>query len=315
MADLTREELLELLRKKEEEEAKQSPHTFDEPKQCIYKPIRGTQKECKSKATTPFGFCKKHSRTTQARKIKKEMEEAQKAEETTPPPDSTEEPATESVTSPPESSPESAPESPIVSTPESTPESPPESTEESEVLLVATEPVEKVVAEIETTLTKSSKDSRRSKIPRPKSSRRSKPLKSSKKSSKVRRKYIRANIWGRYEDPDSHICFDPKTRVAYGVQAKNGEVVALSPHHIAICEKNGWEYNAPYDDESSDSDESDFSGEEVEDVESESESEHSTETDSDFSEEGSEESSDGDSEEDSGSDEGSEEDYSDDDFY
>ena len=187
MTDLTslpKEELIKMLENQ----------TPVESKNCIYKPIRGSQKECTSKAVTLHGFCKKHSRTVQARKLQKYVEERSEADVR---------PSESSV---------------------------------KEVKDVESNPGPEPEESIDDTIHKI-------------------------QPQKIRKKRITANMWGRFEDPDTHICFDSKTHQAYGVQAKDGSVRALSEHHIAICEKNGWNYLSPYLD--TDDSDSDFSHEEI----------------------------------------------------
>lgn len=58
------------------------------------------------------------------------------------------------------------------------------------------------------------------------------------------KKKITPNTWGRFEDPDTNIVFDPKTKMAYGVQDHvTGKVVSLSKRHIALCDKYKWKYH------------------------------------------------------------------------
>jgi hypothetical protein len=60
----------------------------------------------------------------------------------------------------------------------------------------------------------------------------------------VKRK-ISQNKWGRYEDEETSILFDPKTKAAYGIQdRKSGKVLPLNEKAIAICEKYKWKYFA-----------------------------------------------------------------------
>jgi hypothetical protein len=219
MSELTKEELLALLRKKEEEEPSNSDN-------CIYKPIRGNQIRCHSKATTPYGFCTKHSNTVQARKIKAKWEAEQQE-----PPKPVEEPVIEEPPKPVEEVPVEEPQTPV---------------EEPDI---EEEPEEEIVL----------------KKPSPKPVRKQKPVR------KPVKRVITKNEFGRYEDPVTHIVFDPRASgrpYAFGVQAKNGALMGLGPEHIKICKKNKWEYvDIPEDDEESDSDTS----EEFEEVESESE--------------------------------------------
>lgn len=54
---------------------------------------------------------------------------------------------------------------------------------------------------------------------------------------------IRPNKWGRYEEPDSHIVFDHVEKVAIGIQdQKSGRVLALDAKAIEHCKKNLWKY-------------------------------------------------------------------------
>lgn len=58
------------------------------------------------------------------------------------------------------------------------------------------------------------------------------------------KKKITPNRWGRYEDVDTRIVFDPDTKAAYGVQDhRTGGVLPLTKKHIEICEKYHWKYN------------------------------------------------------------------------
>ncbi len=68
------------------------------------------------------------------------------------------------------------------------------------------------------------------------------PVATSKKV--VTKKKIGPNTWGRFEDPETNIVFDPKTKLAYGVQDHTtGKVIALTTNHIAVCNKHGWKYH------------------------------------------------------------------------
>lgn len=60
----------------------------------------------------------------------------------------------------------------------------------------------------------------------------------------VIKKKITPNKWGRFEEPDTRIVFDPKTKAAYGVQDHStGKVVALSKKDIDVCKKYQWKYH------------------------------------------------------------------------
>lgn len=56
---------------------------------------------------------------------------------------------------------------------------------------------------------------------------------------------ITRNKWGNYEHNETHIVFDPKSRNAFGVQRKNGDVYSLGPDDVKVCINNGWDYVLP----------------------------------------------------------------------
>jgi hypothetical protein len=114
----------------------------------------------------------------------------------------------------------------------------------------------------------------------------------------TRTKRIGPNRWGRFEDPETHILFNPATKCAYGIQKSNGEIATLTSSHIKICKHNGWDYTDIPDSEESTIEESfseteDSSGSEVETEEDSSELEDETE-DSEEEEDETEESEDSD---------------------
>lgn len=53
---------------------------------------------------------------------------------------------------------------------------------------------------------------------------------------------LRPNFWGRYEEKQTGLVFDPETKAAYGVQDPSGSVYRLTKKHIRICEQKGWAY-------------------------------------------------------------------------
>ena len=74
MSSLTTEELRKLLDERlelEKSETKSEP----EVNVCQYKSIRAGQKQCENEASTTWGFCKKHGKTVQSRRAKKEYQE------------------------------------------------------------------------------------------------------------------------------------------------------------------------------------------------------------------------------------------------
>jgi hypothetical protein len=133
----------------------------------------------------------------------------------------------------------------------------------------------------------------------------------------TRTKIIKPNYWGRYEDPETGIVFNPKDKTAYGVQDPTGAVHGLTKEHIKICIKNGWNYNdlnplGEETDEEENSEETSEVEESGEETSEESEDEESEEEDWEESEEESseEEESEGESEEESSEEEDSEEEES-----
>jgi len=156
-------------------------------KQCLFLPSRPAgAPRCTDEASNPYGFCKRHSQTVQAKKAKEEME--------------------------------------LSKTP-----APQEGTHRST----------------------------------------------------IRKKTIRQNNWGRYEDPDTHVVFDPMTKCAYGVQESTGAISPLKDEHIEVCKQNGWDYNLPHDsdDEEVEIDETDESLHDSDFDEMENEGEYEVEED------------------------------------
>lgn len=253
---LSREQLIALLKQKEGDDVQPPP---SKPtlvgKPCHFRPSRSNQKPCNDTSITEWGFCKRHSRTVQAKKARErwELENSQKEEE----------PEKEPVVYPP------PPQTPTEVTPlpptETVPETPVSTNIEKEVSQMA-EKLENVDIDKEEEK-KSKKKAAKTKV-RP---RIEMTTKRQRKKPVVKRKKIRPNYWGRYEDTDTHIIFDPLSKKAYGVQLPGGGVGALTPNHIAICNKNGWPYIPPV---------SSSEEEEYENTSSEDEDSYSSEEDS-----------------------------------
>jgi len=184
---------------------------------CSFIPKRADQVLCGEAPEFQYGescYCKKHQRTVQAMNAKKRWEEEKEVRETRGEEQKLE---PESV-SPPAVAPESAETEGKEGTEISVPAEPEQIKEEK---------IPEKVAE--------------------KKKEQTKPVsKSSPKAKKasVTKKVIRANKWGRFEDPETGIVFDPKSKAAYGVQDhKSGKVKALTPAHVKICEKYSWKYH------------------------------------------------------------------------
>lgn len=94
----------------------------------------------------------------------------------------------------------------------------------------------------------------------------------------TRTKIIKPNYWGRYEDPETGILFNPKDKTAYGIQDPTGAVHGLTKEHIKICIRNGWSYNDlnPLGEETEEED-SESEGEESEEESEESEGDENSE--------------------------------------
>ena len=53
---------------------------------------------------------------------------------------------------------------------------------------------------------------------------------------------LRPNKWNRFEDPATGLVWDSCSKACYGIQGKNGKVLALTDKEIALCIKNRWRY-------------------------------------------------------------------------
>jgi len=90
-SSLTKEQLLELLRLKEESESN------NVTERCKFMPLRGAKVPCTENSTTPYGFCKKHSRTVQSKRAKEEWEMVHVEKQKEPEPVEEPEPAEEKI--------------------------------------------------------------------------------------------------------------------------------------------------------------------------------------------------------------------------
>lgn len=229
MADLTIEQLEELLQKK------RSTVKVDivPQKKCSFIPIRNPKHPCEKSPTVFYGelgYCSEHSRSVQARKAKQALDERLAKEAVQPEPEVKVEASITEVKSDHEK---------VVEEASGTGEQ-------------ISEPKDKKAKEdsdsdADVPSTRGNADLRR---------------------PTVVKKSIRRNKWGNFEDPDTHIVFNARTKAAYGVQDhKSGKITTLTQKHIGVCEKYHWKYHViEEDDESSSGDESgEESGEEGED--------------------------------------------------
>ena len=236
---------------------------------CSFVPKRSDQSECKDAPCVQYGeqlYCAKHKRSVQALKAKKQWEEANTVpSEPTPEETKSELPVVSSSVSTDaveavsiENKVEELPPAPAAS------ETPVPKVTSSKT---APEPVEEKVVSLAEALTKEP----------------SKPKKGAKAVAKkaaeppMRKRVITPNKWGRFEDLETGIIFDPRTKAAYGVQDHStGKVKALTPAHIKICEKYKWKYHviksAPVPEPESSEDTSDVSNEDASGGASEEES-------------------------------------------
>lgn len=173
---------------------------------CIFRPLRGKSEPCTNIADVPYGYCKKHLKTVQAKAAKEKwdlltqppkVEEPVKTEPVKVEPIKTEQVKTEPVKA----------EPPKVTEPVKATDDEPQSTP---IDIEYVPPIEKAPER---------------KIPK--------------------KEFVRKNKWGNYEHEASHIVFDVKTKSAYGYQYPNGDVYSLGPEQVEYCIKNGWNYILP----------------------------------------------------------------------
>jgi len=69
-------------------------------------------------------------------------------------------------------------------------------------------------------------------------------IKKTKSKPKIVKRVIKANKWGRFEDTETGIVFDPDSKSAYGVQnRKTGGIYPLTEKEINICNLYKWKYH------------------------------------------------------------------------
>jgi len=256
MADLSTEQLLELLRKKgvstdvlktvtssldsstkqttpvgrSDQSGKQSPQTVvptslestspskgpDETAKCSFRPTKSNQQSCGEKPDVFYnmlGYCTKHRRTVQALNAKKE-DETRKDAEIKKEAEAKARAAIEAELQ------IKAAESKKVPSPNPRPG-----------------PATSGGATGATRTPLSGQTSKTQERP----SQRGGPL--VEQSTPRAKKRITPNKWGKFEDPDTGIVFDPKTHQAYGVQDRiTGRILSLTQVHIRLCNRYGWKY-------------------------------------------------------------------------
>ena len=242
---------------KPSENEKKRVHT-DEKKPiviCSYVAGKGGKEKCANNSETPYGFCKNHIRTVQAKKAREEYEisnivGSDDDEEQEVQPKVEKKPLNK------KSEVQTVNKKSEVQTVNKKSEVQPKEEKTPVSKKFEVQPKEEK--------TPVSKNSEQDRVESKKS-----VNQQSHHKEIIRAKKIHPNHWGRYEDPVTHIVFDKNTKEAYGVQQASGKVDALKPEHVQICIRNKWNYNLPYasDDEESDSiHDSDFDEDENEEL-------------------------------------------------
>lgn len=313
MADyqnLSKEELIALIQASGKQDVQTESVAVEETKtvpvhtRCQFVPSRKGGAGCDKEPMTLWGFCQKHSKTIQSREAEVEYRVQQASERPktvqtsiveypapveTPPVETS--PVVQTVVEP------VAPPEPVVQTvvepvvqtvvePVVQEETPPEPV----VQTVAEPVVEESDSDDDEEYQREVEEIKRRSVIR------KQRLEKKKKNKLV----LRKNYWGRFEDMETGILFDPKQRKAYGVQNRTtGQALTLTPYHINICEERGWPYMVvqSQDSEEEESEEDEYvSTEEESDEESDEEEsdEESDEEDESEEEESDEEESDDD---------------------
>ena len=273
----SREQLIALLEKKNNNEMLKSQGISPSEEIveiCQFRPIKGNQPPCDLESSTLYGFCKKHSRTVQAKRAKHAWGETHAPlEQNQEPPVPTPAPTPAPTPVP---TPASAPTRVLVPVPNRHPfikEKPPIDKLAEQLgnmekrILQRTQPVEKKPNKASLTSivqppnpyppkartppsqkvvsAKRMPKSSQAKVKRVPPVKEKRKVQTKTKPEPPKTKKIKPNIWGRYEDLDTHILFDPKTKQAFGVQNRNGTISALGKKHINICKRHGWNYKMP----------------------------------------------------------------------
>lgn len=210
ISSLTVDQLRELLRVKILQEAPGSEVlTSASSDTCSFIPKRANQVACTERAFHHYGgfhYCKKHGRTVQAINAKKEWEDQIRDEKNLQKAETFEPLPEPSVEVPVEQ---------VASPPANAPEEPKEAPVEPRASSPKVEPVLEKKKHIKKT--------------------KSKPM--------IVKRVITANKWGRFEDRETGIVFDPDSKSAYGIQnRKNGRVDPLTKREIEICNRYKWKY-------------------------------------------------------------------------
>lgn len=212
------------------------------PKTCIFSPTRKNIPPCVEEAVTPWGFCKKHSKTQQALKAHEQYEESLSNRSNPIPieqpksalkktPEQKEEPAPRGR---PKKEEEPAPRKRSRRDEEepSTPRRGKSSKEEE------SPPRRAQKEEPKRTLAK------RNPAPTKKPSKKNSDSESDGEENTGSTTTVRKNRYGNYEDSKTHLVFDPATKAAYGKQV-GSKVEPLTKRDIELCEDKGWPHVVP----------------------------------------------------------------------
>lgn len=252
MSDLSRDELLALLAKKDAEGEKEKKGP-----QCTYKATRGDRARCTSHDVSPWGVCNKHAGTIQGKNAKKMYDEekeraeakakealdAEEKEKLIKEAEEEEKVAKAKIRAKRAVSDQEEPkvEKKTPQKVEKTKKKP--HTEEEHVEEEEEHTEKKKHVEVEKH-TEKKKHVKKEKHPG------DEPI---KEKVVIR---VEPNDFGNFEHKKTGIVFDLETKKAYGVQRKNGSIAPLSKHHIEICKTNKWPYQIPsYYEESDEGDE------------------------------------------------------------
>jgi hypothetical protein len=244
LSAFTVEQLQEALQKKGVKPASGSAETVQptQIKRCSFTPTRANQPACQDESSVSYGphaYCKKHCRTVQALNAKKAWEESVKSVPVLAEEIKTEAPVVTIVDTPPE---------PVTKAPVEPPRPVVIEDEPEPVTQTDTDALSTPVPE-----EPSSKRSKATTVEPPLEEKESPPKEKeiSKKQIKedkletrtIIKKKITPNKWGRFEEPDTGIVFDPSTKSAFAVQDhKTGKLLPLTQEQIAICKKYQWKY-------------------------------------------------------------------------
>ena len=207
------------------------------PNTCQFQPTRKTIPPCVEEAVTPYGFCKKHSKTQQALKAREKYEEELSKR------------SNSVVEQPPKSVLKKTLEEPAPRGRPKKEEEPKKRSRRDEEEEPATPRRGKSSKDEESPPRKAHKEepkrtlAKRNPAPTKKPSKKNSDSESDEDDGGAKTT-VRKNKYGNYEDSKTHIVFDPSTKAAYGKQV-GSKVEPLTKRDIELCENNGWSHVVP----------------------------------------------------------------------